>query len=250
MTTPKPTTAGSHLAHVGHQPGGRYGFSRECASAEAAVSQATKEKADSIKLYIENKYSKMQQEEKAKKEGKLATISGSMGTSQAGDEQGRSQSFRAGAYKEAGAAPRGCNQPRGVRFVISFILVACRRTKMSIRDFLPLKIIGKGAFGEVRLVKSKKKGEILAMKKMKKSEMVAKHQVQHIKAEKDVLAMAQNPWIVELRYSFQDEKFLYLVMEYLPGGDLMTLLIKKEILSEEDSRFYIAEIVLGVSRPA
>ncbi len=121
---------------------------------------------------------------------------------------------------------------------------------MSIRDFLPLKIIGKGAFGEVRLVKSKKKGEILAMKKMKKSEMVAKHQVQHIKAEKDVLAMAQNPWIVELRYSFQDEKFLYLVMEYLPGGDLMTLLIKKEILSEEDSRFYIAEIVLGVSRPA
>jgi serine/threonine kinase 38 len=117
------------------------------------------------------------------------------------------------------------------------------RTKMSIRDFVPVKIIGKGAFGEVRLVRSKKTGEVLAMKKMKKSEMVAKHQVQHIKAEKDILSLAQSPWVVELRYSFQDERYLYLVMEYLPGGDLMTLLIKKEILSEEESRFYIAEIV-------
>ena len=74
---------------------------------------------------------------------------------------------------------------------------------MSIRDFLPVKIIGKGAFGEVRLVRNKNTGEVLAMKKMKKTEMVAKHQVQHVKAEKEVLAMAQNPWIVELRYSFQ-----------------------------------------------
>ena len=74
---------------------------------------------------------------------------------------------------------------------------------MTIRDFLPLKIIGKGAFGEVRLVRNKKTGEVLAMKKMKKSEMIAKHQVQHIRAEKDVLSMAQNQWIVELRYSFQ-----------------------------------------------
>lgn len=74
---------------------------------------------------------------------------------------------------------------------------------MSIRDFVPVKIIGKGAFGEVRVVRSKNTGEVLAMKKMKKVEMIAKHQVQHVKAEKDVLAMAQNPWIVELRYSFQ-----------------------------------------------
>ncbi len=74
---------------------------------------------------------------------------------------------------------------------------------MTIRDFLPVKIIGKGAFGEVRLVRHKKTGEVLAMKKMKKSEMVAKHQIQHVKAEKDVLSMAQNPWIVDLRYSFQ-----------------------------------------------
>ena len=63
----------------------------------------------------------------------------------------------------------------------------------------------------------------------------------HIRAERDVLAHAKyNHWIVELKYSFQDEKYLYLVMEYLAGGDLMTLLMKKDILSEEEARFYIA----------
>jgi len=118
------------------------------------------------------------------------------------------------------------------------------RTKMNIRDFIPIKIIGKGAFGEVRLVRGKKTPEIFAMKKMKKSEMIAKRQVQHIKAEKEVLSIARSPWVVELRYSFQDEHYLYLAMEYLPGGDLMSLLIKKEILSEEESRFYTAEMVM------
>jgi len=82
------------------------------------------------------------------------------------------------------------------------------RTKMSIRDFIPLKIIGKGAFGEVRLVRNKNNGEVLALKKMKKTEMINKHQVGHVKAEKEVLSLAQNPWVVELRYSFQ--VFLYL----------------------------------------
>lgn len=127
------------------------------------------------------------------------------------------------------------------------------RTKISIRDFIPIKIIGKGAFGEVRLVRNKNTGEVLALKKMKKSDMISKHQVQHVKAEKEVLSQALNPWVVDLRYSFQvrifkcsklqDNKYLYLAMEYLAGGDLMTLLIKREILSEPDSRFYIAEIV-------
>jgi len=80
------------------------------------------------------------------------------------------------------------------------------RTKVSIRDFLPIAIIGKGAFGEVRLVRNKKTGEVLAMKKMKKSEMITKHQINHVKAERDVLSKAHNDWIVELKYSFQVRK--------------------------------------------
>jgi serine/threonine kinase 38 len=67
-----------------------------------------------------------------------------------------------------------------------------------------------------------------------------------VRAERDILALAQNPWIVELKCSFQDENFLYLVMEYLQGGDLMTLLMEKDILSEEMSCFYIAETILAI----
>jgi len=66
-----------------------------------------------------------------------------------------------------------------------------------------LTVIGKGAFGEVRLVRHKKTNEILAMKKMKKSEMIAKRQINHIKAERDILSKSHNCWIVPLRCSFQ-----------------------------------------------
>ena len=83
----------------------------------------------------------------------------------------------------------------------------------------------------------------MAIKKMKKKEMLYKNQVAHIRAERDVLSFAKNPWIVSLKSSFQDPKHLYLVMEYLGGGDLMTLLMKKDILSEEEAKFYIAEAV-------
>ncbi len=67
-----------------------------------------------------------------------------------------------------------------------------------------------------------------------------------MRAERDILAKAKIPWIVDLKFSFQDENNLYLVMEYLPGGDLMNLLIKKDILTEDESRFYIGEIVLAI----
>ena len=118
-----------------------------------------------------------------------------------------------------------------------------QRQKQTVREYEPVKIIGRGAFGEVRLCRIIKTGELVAVKKMKKKEMVHKNQVQHVKAERDVLAKAKNPCIVNLRSSFQDDNYLYLIMDYLPGGDLMTLLMRKDILSEEESRFYIAEMV-------
>jgi serine/threonine protein kinase len=81
---------------------------------------------------------------------------------------------------------------------------------------------------------------------MKKDEMHKKNQVLHVRAERDVLSEANNKWIVDLIYSFQDDTYLYLVMEYLPGGDLMSLLMKKDILSEDEARFYTAEMVLAI----
>jgi serine/threonine kinase 38 len=86
------------------------------------------------------------------------------------------------------------------------------KKKMSVNDFETLTIIGRGAFGEVRVCRKKDDKKIYAMKIMKKSEMLKKNQVQHIRAERDVLALADNPWVVKLHYSFQDDKNLYLVM--------------------------------------
>ena len=121
-----------------------------------------------------------------------------------------------------------------------------RRKKLTPAAFEPLAIIGRGAFGEVRLCRWKENDELVAIKKMRKSDMIIKNQIQHIRAERDVLAKADMNWIVELKCSFQDDNYLYLVMEYLPGGDLMSLLMKKDILTEEESKFYMAEAVLAV----
>jgi serine/threonine kinase 38 len=121
-----------------------------------------------------------------------------------------------------------------------------RRQRLGLGDYEKVRVIGRGAFGEVRVVRDKNSGEIFAMKIMKKSEMLKKNQVAHIRAERDVLALADNPWVVKLDYSFQDEKNLYLVMEFLQGGDLMTVLMDKDILSEEATRFYIAEIAMAI----
>lgn len=77
-----------------------------------------------------------------------------------------------------------------------------RRAKITVKDFDPLKIIGRGAFGEVRVCRNKKTDEVVAIKKMKKTEMIYKNQVAHVRAERDILALAKNDWIVELKCSF------------------------------------------------
>lgn len=121
-----------------------------------------------------------------------------------------------------------------------------QRQRLGVDDFEPLTIIGRGAFGEVRLCRMKSTGEIYAMKKLKKSEMLSRGQVEHVRAERNLLAEVDNRFIVKLHYSFQDSEYLYLIMEYLPGGDMMTLLMRKDTLSEEEARFYIAESILAI----
>jgi protein-serine/threonine kinase len=120
------------------------------------------------------------------------------------------------------------------------------RTRDRPENYKTLKIIGRGAFGEVKLVQKKTDGRVYAMKSLVKSEMFKKDQLAHVRAERDVLAESDSPWVVKLFNTFQDSNFLYMVMEFLPGGDLMTMLIKYEIFSEDITRFYIAEIVLAI----
>ncbi|EOY14449.1 hypothetical protein QUC31_000043 [Theobroma cacao] len=121
-----------------------------------------------------------------------------------------------------------------------------QRRKVGIDDFEQLTVIGKGAFGEVRLCRAKNTGEIFAMKKLKKSEMLSRGQVEHVRSERNLLAEVDSRCIVKLFYSFQDSDFLYLIMEYLPGGDIMTLLMREDILSEDVARFYVAESILAI----
>lgn len=84
------------------------------------------------------------------------------------------------------------------------------------------------------------------MKKLRKSEMLSRGQVEHVRAERNLLAEVASHCIVKLYYSFQDAEYLYLIMEYLPGGDMMTLLIREETLTETVARFYIAQSVLAI----
>lgn len=122
-----------------------------------------------------------------------------------------------------------------------------KKTKRyNITDFVVVKTIGKGAFGEVRVVKKKDDDEVFALKMMKKSEMIAKKQVSHIQAERNLLAAADNEWLVKMLYSFQDNTWLYLVMEYCAGGDLMTILMRDDILTEDQTRFYMSELAKAI----
>ncbi|PKS06445.1 hypothetical protein jhhlp_007193 [Lomentospora prolificans] len=120
------------------------------------------------------------------------------------------------------------------------------RTKDKPENYNTIKIIGKGAFGEVKLVQKKADGKVYAMKSLIKTEMFKKDQLAHVRSERDILAESDSPWVVKLYTTFQDAYFLYMLMEFLPGGDLMTMLIKYEIFSEDITRFYIAEIVLAI----
>merc|ERR1719510_2709313 len=123
-----------------------------------------------------------------------------------------------------------------------------KRSRLGVEDFVPLKVIGRGAFGEVRLVQKIDTGHVYAMKILRKADMVEKEQLAHVRADRDILveASVDNQWVVKMYYSFQDPISLYLIMEFLPGGDMMTLLMKKDTLSEEHTNFYIAETALAI----
>ncbi|KAK8166602.1 serine/threonine-protein kinase cot-1 [Phyllosticta citrichinensis] len=120
------------------------------------------------------------------------------------------------------------------------------RTRERPENFLTIKIIGKGAFGEVKLVQRKNDGKVYALKSLIKAEMFKKDQLAHVRSERDILAESDSPWVVKLHTTFQDSTFLYMLMEFLPGGDLMTMLIKYEIFGVDITRFYMAELTLAI----
>ncbi|XP_014447700.1 serine/threonine-protein kinase MRCK beta isoform X2 [Tupaia chinensis] len=114
-------------------------------------------------------------------------------------------------------------------------------------DFEIIKVIGRGAFGEVAVVKMKNTERIYAMKILNKWEMLKRAETACFREERDVLVNGDYQWITTLHYAFQDESHLYLVMDYYVGGDLLTLLSKfEDKLPEDMARFYIGEMVLAI----
>ncbi|XP_030887030.1 serine/threonine-protein kinase 38 [Leptonychotes weddellii] len=191
----------------------------------SSMSNHTKERVTMTKVTLENFYSNLiaQHEEREMRQKKLEKVMEEEGLK---DEEKRLR--------------RSAHARKETEFL------RLKRTRLGLEDFESLKVIGRGAFGEVRLVQKKDTGHVYAMKILRKADMLEKEQVGHIRAERDILVEADSLWVVKMFYSFQDKLNLYLIMEFLPGGDMMTLLMKKDTLTEEETQFYIAETVLAI----
>ncbi|KAI9501843.1 serine/threonine-protein kinase dbf2 [Coemansia spiralis] len=121
-----------------------------------------------------------------------------------------------------------------------------RRNRTREHEFDILAQIGQGGFGQVFLARKRDTGEVCALKKMDKKLLVRLNEVHHILTERDILRTSRSPWLVKLLYSFQDPRYLYLAMEFVPGGDIRSLLIHSDLFRHAVARFYIAEAVVAV----
>uniref|UniRef100_A0A0K0DVW4 non-specific serine/threonine protein kinase n=1 Tax=Strongyloides stercoralis TaxID=6248 RepID=A0A0K0DVW4_STRER len=120
--------------------------------------------------------------------------------------------------------------------------------KATASHFELLKVLGQGSFGKVflvRKIKGKNSGKLYAMKVLKKATLKVRDRVR-TKMERDILAQINHPFIVKLHYAFQTEGKLYLILDFLRGGDLFTRLSKEFMFTEEDVKFYLAELVLAL----
>ncbi|XP_041886065.1 rho-associated protein kinase 1 isoform X1 [Corvus kubaryi] len=120
-----------------------------------------------------------------------------------------------------------------------------RDLRMKAEDYEVVKVIGRGAFGEVQLVRHKSSRRVYAMKLLSKFEMIKRSDSAFFWEERDIMAFANSPWVVQLFYAFQDDRYLYMVMEYMPGGDLVNLMSNYDV-PEKWARFYTAEVVLAL----
>jgi len=108
------------------------------------------------------------------------------------------------------------------------------------------KVIGKGAFGKVFLVTKRDTNQVYAMKALRKDMIEKRNQRLHTETERQILGDVDSPFIVQLRYAFQTHKKLYMVMDFINGGELFFHLRKKQRFSEDRTRFYAAEILLAL----
>ena len=121
------------------------------------------------------------------------------------------------------------------------------RGEVSADDFELLKVLGKGSFGKVFLVRLLITGQIYAMKVLKKSEVVRRRQIEHTKAERRIMGSIDHPFIVSLRFAFASADKLYMITDYCKGGELFFHLKKFRTFPEPMVRFFAAELILALA---
>jgi len=160
------------------------------------------------------------------------------------DSASRAERMRSFSELSSGAADQAAvisrivqHEARGVRATME------RYGRWNTDNFQVLKMLGEGAFGTVTLCRRKGTDELYALKQMDKSRYQQKNHIQRAFTERDALAEARSRWCVELFATFQDEKYVYMVMEFVQGGDLIGQLQRKGRFSHEETAFYMAELV-------
>ncbi|GBG25868.1 Protein kinase, putative [Hondaea fermentalgiana] len=118
--------------------------------------------------------------------------------------------------------------------------------KVSPQDFKLLKVIGQGAYGRVFQVRHNKTDDIFAMKVLAKGQVLEKNNMSYVREERNILSKTNHPFVVQLMCAFQTPSKLYLVMEYVSGGELFSHLREEGLFEEHQARFYAAEIILAI----
>lgn len=119
-------------------------------------------------------------------------------------------------------------------------------SSVTLDDFELLAVLGRGGFGKVMQVRHNETGNVFAMKILKKSELQRRRQVERTKTERTILAAIQHPFIVRLHYAFQNNQKLYMVMDFVQGGDFFTLMRKYRRLPEDWVRIYVCEVAMAL----
>ncbi|ESK90450.1 agc akt protein kinase [Moniliophthora roreri MCA 2997] len=149
-------------------------------------------------------------------------------------------------FENMGMQDQWFDLPGGGRIQIGVSYQPSYGGSLTIDDFELITVIGKGSFGKVMQVRKRDTQRIYALKTIRKSHIVQRNEITHTLAERLVLAQVNSPFIVPLKFSFQSEQKLYLVLAFVNGGELFHHLQREQRFNEERARFYSAELLLAL----
>jgi len=159
-----------------------------------------------------------------------------------GNKQGKGKS----ASRSGGEANTSGNADLETEMNMDERLTHDGSKKITIDDFDLLKVLGKGSFGKVMLVRKKDTQKMYAMKTLHKSALIKRNQLIHTQTERRIIQGIKNPFLTNLEFAFQTNEKLYMVMDYMGGGELFFWLKKHRRFSQNRARLYTAEILLGL----